>query len=75
MRVLSWAIILLILLPFASLAGFFFFSMVKSAVEDARRETSWRAWGYHAAFVAFLTVVACLFAYSLYLVVSILLSV
>lgn len=74
MRIVSWAIILLILLPFTGLAGFLLFSMGKSAVEDARREPSWKVWPYHIAFAVFLVVVAFLFAFLVYLVVSTLLG-
>lgn len=74
MRILIWAIIALVLLPFSGLAGFLLFSMMKRVVEDARQEATWRAWIYHAAFVALLAVVTCVFAYLIYLVISVLLS-
>jgi hypothetical protein len=74
MRILGWAIIVLILLPFVGLAGFLLFSMAKNAVEDARQQATWRAWIYHVAFVVFLIVVACVLAYLIYLVVSVLLG-
>lgn len=74
MGIIKWAIIVGILLPFTGMAGFLFVSMAGTTIRDARQETTWQAWGYHAAFLVVQIVAAGLFALAVYFVISTLVS-